>query len=66
MSAKDVEDLPPWGRQREPVEILLIGDGRDVDHYARLIIRAVESKGYDHVIRPKPDTLKIYPAANND
>jgi hypothetical protein len=56
----------PFGRQREPVEILLIGDGLDVGYYSLIIKRAIEGRGYDNVERPTPDRLKIHPAANND
>ena len=56
----------PFGRQREPVEIVFKGDWRDIEHYAEMIKRAIEARGFDNVERPWGDMLKIYPRANND
>ena len=66
MSTTNVTPTLDFPRQREPVEVLLLGDDRDVAHYARLIRVAIEQRGYDNVEIIYPDRLKIYPAANND
>jgi hypothetical protein len=55
----------PFGRQREPIEILLTGDPRDTEYYAQIIKRVIESRGYDQVER-QGNKIKVYPAANND
>ena len=60
-----IEDSP-FGRQREPVEILLIGDGRDIAHYMGKIKRMIQGTTIDSVRIIAPDRIIIDPAANND
>lgn len=59
-------ETEPFGRQPQPVEILIIGDDRDVAQYRDKISRYLERNTYDHVVVVGVDRLKIYPAAVND
>lgn len=55
----------PFGRQPQPVHVLLTGDINDVDNWRRRLMRHAESTG-DNVERRDNYSFTIYPRAVND
>lgn len=57
----------PFGRQPQPVIVVMTGDARDVEHYRSLIMGYIDRTSYDHcVYNPAKDEFTIYPRAVND
>lgn len=56
----------PFGRQPQPVRVVLTGDPIDVDHYRSKIIGYIERSSYDTCSKSDPNTFTIYPRAVND
>ncbi len=57
----------PFGRQPQPVKVVMTGDARDVEYYRRLIMRVIENGSYDNcVYNPSEDLFTIYPGAVNE
>lgn len=55
----------PFGRQPQPVTIVLTGAPIDVSYWKQRLMRAAEFKG-DMTQNQGLDTFKIYPRAVND
>lgn len=57
----------PFGRQPEPVTVIIQGDPRDVEYWRQHLMRAAEFKG-DLVQDASADcrSFAIYPRAVND
>lgn len=55
----------PFGRQPEPVRVLLTGDQQDVTYWKRELMRKAEFKG-DLAQSTSPVSFTIYPRAVND
>lgn len=57
----------PFGRQPQPVRVVLTGDAIDIEHYRKLIMGYIDRTSYDHcVYNPAEDSFTIYPRAVND
>ncbi len=53
-------------RQPQPVEVLFIGEGPDIEKYRSILKRYIEGTSLDNAEPKGPDRLVIYPAAVND
>ncbi len=57
----------PFGRQPQPVTVVMTGDSRDVDYWRRVIMGHIERASYANcVYNPAKDEFTIYPGAVND
>ena len=54
----------PFGRQPQPVTVILSGDPRDVDHFITILQNAAERDG--GLTERRVSSFKIYPRAVND
>lgn len=55
----------PFGRQPQPVRVMLIGESIDVDYWLRVLMQRAEFKG-DLTQSVGSATFVIYPRAVND
>ena len=57
----------PFGRQSQPVTVVMTGDAIDVDFYRSRFMSYIERTSYANcVYNPAKDEFVIYPGAVND
>jgi hypothetical protein len=57
----------PFGRQPQPIRVVMIDDARDVAHYRQMFMGYIERNSYDTcVYNTADDSFTIYPRAVND
>ncbi len=56
----------PFGRQPQPVRVVLVGEPIDVDHYRNRLIYIIENGSLDVCTKTDTHIFTIYPRAVND
>jgi hypothetical protein len=56
----------PFGRQPQPVRVVLVGEPIDVEYYRTRLIYIIENGSYDICAKTDNNTFTIYPRAVND